>query len=275
MTSNEIIRYERGFDVCKWEVERYKKITCFREKSTYKIWKMYDNKTEKYVVIREIVDTLYERKKILKEYNILNKIIHINNVSKFMGLNLYNNHINLIVEYVSGIDLYEYIKSLDDEVYIPEVMTKKICVQICTALKYIHSLGIIHRDIKPENIIINEDGNITIIDWDLAREYKPDKIYKPSGSFYYVAPEIFYHPPTVGSFNDIWGFGVLFYCLTTKCLPFNGDCPKEIVESIKTFSVIYGIQGTTPLGEDLLKNIFCPYKNRITANDVLQHPYFD
>ena len=262
--------------------KRYKKIACFRNNTgVNNIWKVYDTKTDTYLVIKKTQHTLANKKKINGEYAILDKIKNIKNVSKFIDLIYSKNSIKLFLEYVQGIDLFEYIKSLDDNVHISQQIIKKILFQVCTALSYVHELGIIHRDIKPENIIFDrETEKITIIDWDLAIQFDPEKIYEPSGSLSYVSPEVARMntfscelTPIIGPFNDIWGVGVLAYCLMTNCVPFDGSNMKEILENIHNFNVDYSMPGIDKEGESLLKSILCPYTNRLTAKDILDHPF--
>ena len=69
-------------------------------------------------------------------------------------------------EYIEG-------KSLA-QVSISEKQTVRIMIQLCSALEFIHSLGIVHRDIKPSNILLQNDGNIRLIDFEAARFVRED-----------------------------------------------------------------------------------------------------
>ncbi|MCM1480969.1 MAG: protein kinase, partial [Muribaculaceae bacterium] len=58
---------------------------------------------------------------------------------------------------------------------LDEKKTIRAMVQLCAALEFIHGLGIVHRDIKPSNILLAEDGNIRLIDFEAARFVREDK----------------------------------------------------------------------------------------------------
>ena len=70
-------------------------------------------------------------------------------------------------EFISGKNLLA--ANLDEKQIL------RAMVQLCTALDCIHGLGIVHRDIKPSNILIDEDGNIRLIDFEAARFVSSDK----------------------------------------------------------------------------------------------------
>lgn len=70
-------------------------------------------------------------------------------------------------EFISGKNLLA--ANLDEKQVIHAM------VQLCTALDFIHGLGIVHRDIKPSNILLATDGNIRLIDFEAARFVRSDK----------------------------------------------------------------------------------------------------
>ncbi|MGN0587166.1 MAG: serine/threonine protein kinase [Oscillospiraceae bacterium] len=58
---------------------------------------------------------------------------------------------------------------------VSEKQAVDIMIQLCSALEFIHSLGIVHRDIKPSNILLCKDGSIRLIDFEAARFVREDR----------------------------------------------------------------------------------------------------
>ncbi len=75
----------------------------------------------------------------------------------------------VIEQYVDGRNLQDV---LDREGPLPEAKARIIGLQLCDALEFLHSQGIIHRDIKPSNIILKEDRTLCLIDFGAARTIK-------------------------------------------------------------------------------------------------------
>lgn len=93
------------------------------------------------------------KKSVSREIAIMKKLKHDNIVK--MHTSFENPHsIHIVMEYVKGKSLYQYLKEKVGK-RLPEDEVKFIMRQIVECIKYIHSMNITHRDLKLENIIIN------------------------------------------------------------------------------------------------------------------------
>ena len=97
-----------------------------------------------------------------------------------------------------------------------------------SGLDYIHSKGVIHRDIKPSNVMLNKNGDVRIVDFDLATFYIPSeelnwKVASPG----YKAPEGFLQYDNYDYRFDIYSSGVLMISMLTRDHPFFYQKKKE------------------------------------------------
>ena len=97
-----------------------------------------------------------------------------------------------------------------------------MCVlrQLCEALAALHALGIVHRDVKPDNVLSTESGEVCLIDFDAARQYKThvEKDTCTLGTTGFAAPEQFGIVQTDHR-ADIFALGVTLNVLVTGCHP--------------------------------------------------------
>lgn len=97
-----------------------------------------------------------------------------------------------VMEYVEGLDLGTAAKIND----ISHTSKIDIIIQLLKALSYAHQNNVIHRDIKPENILIDNNGNVKILDFGSAQFYE-EKIELTNqttsgtvmGTYNYMSPE--------------------------------------------------------------------------------------
>lgn len=118
----------------------------------------------------------------------------------------------LVQEYAENGDLYEYINRRE-RIDIAEC--RKLFQQIVAAVDYLHrEINISHRDIKPENILLTENKNVRLTDFELSNRLTEGEFLKTAcGSPNYAAPEIISGKPYEGVQCDIWSMGVTLYYL--------------------------------------------------------------
>ena len=148
-----------------------------------------------------------------------------------------------IMEFVDGTDLRHVI--LGGELVPSQALA--IVPQICEALHYAHTKGIVHRDIKPENILLDKDGNVKIADFGLAKLLdRPANVYtltragQTMGTPHYMAPEQIEHPDQVDHRADIYSLGVVFYEMLTGELPLGRFPPpsKKVEVDVRLDAVV-------------------------------------
>ncbi|MBR1743769.1 MAG: serine/threonine protein kinase [Lachnospiraceae bacterium] len=117
-------------------------------------------------------------------------------------------------EYIDGISLDRY--AMENELSSDEIT--RICIRLCDILEILHHRKnpVIHRDIKPQNIIVKPDGEIALIDFDIARIFRSE-----NDTDTYFFGTVAYAPPEQYGFSqtdtrtDIYSFGVLLRYLLT------------------------------------------------------------
>ncbi|KAI0075665.1 Pkinase-domain-containing protein [Panus rudis PR-1116 ss-1] len=141
--------------------------------------------------------------------------------------------INLVLEYVPGGDLLDYIIRHNG---LSERETRHLTYQICDAMAYIHGMGITHRDLKPENILLTTDNppNVKVADFGLAKAVDSYTMLRTMcGTPAYLAPEVVSQEDHEGYFNvvDSWSVGVIVFCMLTCNSPFID--PSDIGADVK------------------------------------------
>jgi serine/threonine protein kinase len=119
----------------------------------------------------------------------------------------------LVMEYVEGHDLEQEL-ALDAQP-MSESKVTEIARQLCDVLAYLHSFRppIIYRDMKPSNVMITPSGRVTLIDFGIARIFKPGKV-TTVGTVGFAAPE--QYRGQVDPRSDIYSLGVTLHYLLTK-----------------------------------------------------------
>ena len=124
----------------------------------------------------------------------------------------------VVEEFIDGITVGE---TLEVETYSNSAV-KKIVIQLCDVLSMIHQNGIVHRDIKPENIIVENNGRVRLLDFNISRFNKENqsKDTLMLGTTGFAAPEQ-YGISETDARSDIYSIGILINVMLT------GDHPSK------------------------------------------------
>jgi serine/threonine protein kinase len=144
------------------------------------------------------------------------------NIVKYYGLHYsrQRREYNMIMEFVGGGSLADHIKLHPHG--LPMERVQKLTRQLLEGVSYLHSNRIIHRDIKPANLLLTEDGDLKITDFDTATQVVSLKSKKNTcvGTPWYTAPEVIMVEPYSLS-ADVWSIGCCVLELATGKRPYH------------------------------------------------------
>lgn len=189
------------------------------------VYKAHDSVDDREVAVKILKDEFLANAEFTRRFKNESKAIAIlshPNIVKVLDVSFGDRMQYIVMEYIDGITLKEYIEK--------QTVTWKeavhFTVQILRALQHAHDKGIVHRDIKPQNIMLLADGTIKVTDFGIARfsrnEIRTGLGDKAIGSVHYISPE-----QARGALTDekadIYSVGVMMYEMLTGELPFEAD----------------------------------------------------
>jgi serine/threonine protein kinase len=170
------------------------------------------------------------------EATMLAKLDH-KNLPKVIDYFEYNGKEYLVMEYINGKTLKEYIEETCSPCSEEEVI--KWAIEICSALEYLHGQNppIVFRDLKPQNIMINNSGQIKLIDFGIAKIFTPceetNTIIHARGTMGFCPPEQCSVKGNTDPRCDIFSLGAtIHYLLTNRnpsTLPFVFPPLRELI----------------------------------------------
>jgi hypothetical protein len=156
-----------------------------------------------------------------------------------------------------------------------------VLLQVCRAVAFAHSRGIVHRDIKPENVRIGSFGEVYLLDWGLAVSLRPEDegtiplardATELAGTPAYMAPEMLGGPdmPPIDARTDVYLLGATLYEIVAGRPPHGGATALEIIRQV-TLSAPE-IPGVTPyeLGQVLRRALAADPDERFASADAFR-----
>ncbi|KAK9464289.1 kinase-like domain-containing protein [Lipomyces arxii] len=176
----------------------------------------------------------------------------------------------LILEYVEGGELFDYLIKrgrLDENEAVHYFR------QIILGVDYCHKFNICHRDLKPENLLLDKNHNIKIADFGMAALEASGKMLETScGSPHYASPEIVAGKTYHGSPSDIWSCGIILFALLTGHLPFDDDNIRTLLMKVQTGKFQMPAELSIHAKDLIWRILKTEPEERITAEEILDHP---
>jgi serine/threonine protein kinase len=135
----------------------------------------------------------------------------------------------MAMQYIEGADLGFVLASYRaDGEFIGSDDARRIIREVCLALDYAHSRGVIHRDVKPSNIVLDKQGRAILTDFGLALLTEIGTRGQILGSPHYIAPEQAISSAKAVPQTDLYSVGVILYEMFTGQLPFDAEEPMDV-----------------------------------------------
>jgi len=208
------------------------------------VYKALDTKLERPVVIKVLPPELTVKssnfKRFQREAQLCSSLDHPN-ICTIFDLNDAGDLHYIAMQYVEGKNVRQLVNGRPLDLR----SSLSIAIQVCDALAAAHARGIIHRDIKAGNIMVNEQGQVKILDFGLAKLIQDEEgdgpkpadradlteIGVPYGTATYAAPEQA-RGDKVDHRADIFSTGVLLYEMLAGIWPFKGKSVVDVRHAV-------------------------------------------
>ena len=189
-----------------------------------------ENEIGKPAAVKILFEKLTRNEQIVERFHneavMMVKLKHPN-IRQVYGYGYLNNRHCIVMEYLEGDDLSDMMKKGRR---FTDAELRTWWNQIVSALNYTHAQGIVHRDIKPSNIFLDEDGNIKLLDFGIAKMMENSSLTQTGslmGTLMYMSPEQVKDAKNIDYRTDIYSLAVSFVHLLTGKKPYNTDTTSD------------------------------------------------
>lgn len=211
--------------------------------------------------------------KIEAEIEIMKTASDHKNIVRLVDVYQSKQKIQIVLELCTGGHL---LQRLGERQSYCEAEAAKIIMQLASACKHMHSVGVVHRDLKPENILYStaKGDTIKVTDFGLSAHVSnawEETLMTPCGTPAYVAPEVIkrkgYHAQC-----DLWSVGVILYLLVSGYPPFYGSNLKKLLRRVSKAEFDYRpapFEHVTAEAKDVINNLLVLNVDKRWAPDDL------
>jgi len=191
---------------------------------------------------------------LFKKETLLARSISQENVIRIHDLGEIEDIKFISMDYIKGQNLKEFIQTSGTLTMETSINITK---QVCFALRAAHQKGIVHLDLKPGNIMIDNDGNVFVMDFGVAKSVAAREEGPPKGIIGtppYISPEQAKREK-VDQRADIYSLGIIIFEMLTGKRPFEAETSSEYIEKH-----LY----TKPPSPSKINPLIPPFLERIT-----------
>lgn len=211
-------------------------------------------------------DRFMREAKMLARMSDVREIVHINTFF------LANNTAYIVMEYVDGVTLGDYVKEHGGRLEAGE--TVRLFLPVMNALMKVHKAGLVHRDISPDNIMLPRDGGIRLVDFGAVRDVGEAAPGQPLTSSTeailkqgFAPIEQYQSRGSLGPWTDVYAIcATICYCLTGE-VP--ADAPGRILGEEIVWPSEKGCLIPAKMEEVLKSGMAIQAKERIQSMDEL------
>jgi hypothetical protein len=216
-------------------VGRYRIVARLGRGGMAEVFKAYQPGLDRYVAIKTLHTHLVEDSDFVarfeREAHAIGKLRHPN-IVQALDFDREGELYFMAMEYIDGPTLKDELKARKsaNKLYtLPEIA--RIFSALCSAIDYAHSRGMVHRDLKPANVMINQQGQVVLTDFGIARIMGATQYTQTgalSGTPAYMSPEQG-QGERADERSDIYSMGVMLYEMVTGMVPYDADTPFAII----------------------------------------------
>jgi 5'-AMP-activated protein kinase catalytic alpha subunit len=209
----------------------------------------------------------------LKHVISLNKVVYLEMVAAF--------------PYYKNGELLQFIAANG---YMDELLSRTLYSQIVCAINSCHQQSVVHLDIKPENILIDDNFNVVVADFGLAKVAYPDQVLTfDCGSLSNMAPQMNIEPVQYDGFQaDVWSLACVLFSMMTGNAPFGEKGARREAGRWSCYNLLvtnrrdefwsyhrqYSRQEISEELQDFFDRIFVESETeRATVDELRRHPW--
>jgi len=206
-------------------------------------------------------------KNLKAEIDLLCKLRHPN-VVLFMGACLDESTPCIVMEYLSRGNFAQILS--DDTLELDWPLRIEMMIDTARGINYLHNCRppIVHRDLKTDNLLVDENWQVKVADFGLARSLQT---YAKTncGTIGYAAPEVLQNKPYTEK-ADVYSFGVVLWEVLTREIPYRGKQTIAVIHSIDKGETLEIPESCPASYAQLMRNCWQQFpENRPTFTEIL------